>query len=78
MHQSMETIEALPQAIARAQRCHDEGVLLTPTEAMALAGKEAQGNETLFSIARAIASCDEAINLEDLLCDLGREFPHYA
>ena len=61
-------------AIARAEQALHEGRLLSPDEAMVLAGPEARKDETLYSIARAVAwetDCD----LDEILCRLGERFP---
>lgn len=61
-------------AIKRAQVALREGRLLTPGEALALAGPEARRDETLFSIARAVA-IETGGDQADILCRLGERFP---
>lgn len=74
LRQSPETLAAFALAAAFAEQCLSEGRLLNSHEAMALAGGEARGKETLYSIARAFAQSED-VDLADLLCDLERKFP---
>ncbi len=73
-HLSEESRRGIPIAIARAQAALEAGRLLTPGEALALAGPEARSDETLFSIARAVAT-ETGGELDDILCRLGERFP---
>jgi len=65
---------AIGLADARAEAALRAGRLLSPGEALALAGPEARRDETLFSIACAVAretGCDQG----EILCWLGTKFP---
>ncbi len=68
--------QALAEAWHLAQEAHDTGRLLTPAEAMALAGPEARANETLYSIARTVGWRRDA-DVDELLTRLGALFPAY-
>lgn len=68
------TRRAAALAIARAGIALHEGRLLTPGEALALAGPEARKDETLFSIARAVA-WETGGDQDEILCRLGAHFP---
>jgi hypothetical protein len=52
-----------------------DGRLISPGEALALAGPEARKDETLFSIARDVA-WETGGDQSEILCRLGAEFPH--
>ena len=68
------TARAIEAALRQAEAALHEGRLLTPGEALALAGPEARKDETLFSIARDVAwetVCDQ----DEILCHLGERFP---
>lgn len=68
------TRRACEFAVQRAEWALQAGRLLTPGEALALAGAEARKDDTLYSIARDTAwetGCDEAV----ILCELGQKFP---
>ena len=68
------TKQACELAVQRAEWALQAGRLLTPGEALALAGPEARKDETLFSIARNVAwetNCDQ----DEILCHLGEKFP---
>lgn len=68
------TQRACEMALQRAEWALQAGRLLTPGEALALAGGEARKDDTLYSIARNVAwetGCDEDI----ILCELGEKFP---
>lgn len=74
LHPAAKTRQAAALAIARAEQAFHEGRLLSPDEAMVLAGPEARKDETLYSIARAVAwetECD----VDEILCRLGERFP---
>jgi hypothetical protein len=69
------TLRATAIAIARAEQALTEGRMLTPGEALALAGtSEARKDETLYSIARAVA-WETGANPDEILCRLGAQFP---
>lgn len=71
------TRHAVEQAIAKAQQFLYAGKLLSPGEAMAIAGPEARRKETLFSVACSIAwqtDCDQ----EQILAALEQHFPDLA
>ncbi|MSU23805.1 MAG: hypothetical protein EXS32_08280 [Opitutus sp.] len=61
-------------AIARAEAALHEGRLISPGEALALAGPEARRDETLFSIARAVAWETDSSE-DEILCWLGEKYP---
>ncbi|HEY0947393.1 MAG TPA: hypothetical protein VGD81_19070 [Opitutaceae bacterium] len=67
---------AILEAIARAERALHAGQLLTPFEAMALAGPEARSKQTLFSIARDVAWATHT-DQDELLAALGERFPEF-
>ena len=71
-----EMIRAIRHAFHRAQNAHDTGRLITPFEAMALAGPEARSKDTLYSIARDTA-WEENVDTETLLTELEHHFPTY-
>ena len=71
------TGHAIEQAIGKAQQALYAGRLLSPGEAMAIAGPEARHKDTLFSIACSIAwqtECDQ----EKILAALEQHFPDLA
>jgi hypothetical protein len=68
-------LRATTIAVERATKALQEGRLLTPGEALALAGtSEARQDETLYSIARAVA-WETGANPDEILCRLGAQFP---
>jgi len=71
------TAHAAATALARAALALDSGRLLSPGEALALAGKDARDKETLFSIARDVA-WETGGDAADILCKLGERYPVYA
>jgi hypothetical protein len=74
LHLDEATRQAIELALARADLALQEGRLISPGEALALAGPEARKDETLFSIARDIAwetGCEQ----DEILCRLGEKFP---
>lgn len=76
-HLDLRTARAVEEALhIAAQALHDHR-LLTPGEALALAGPEARLKETLFSIARSVASktdCDQ----DTIICKLGERYPDFS
>jgi hypothetical protein len=69
------TWRATAIAVERADKALKEGRLLTPGEALALAGtSEARKDDTLYSIARAVA-WETGANPEEVLSRLGAAFP---
>ncbi|HEY4300488.1 MAG TPA: hypothetical protein VGM73_06425 [Candidatus Didemnitutus sp.] len=77
LHLNDVTQHAIALALTRAEAALAEGRLLSPTEAMALAGGDASTRETLFSLARAVA-WETGGNQDDILCRLGERYPDYA
>ncbi|HVU15788.1 MAG TPA: hypothetical protein VHD32_02600 [Candidatus Didemnitutus sp.] len=77
LHPDDVTNHAITLALARAETALNEGRLLSPVEAMALARGEARDRETLFSLARAVA-WETGGNESDILCRLGERYPEYA
>lgn len=74
VHPSKATRHGVVLAIERAKAALQEGRLITPGEALALAGPEARKDETLFSIARTVA-WETGGDQDDILCRLGEHFP---
>ncbi len=74
VHHTPEATRAIALAIKRAQGALDAGRLLSPSEAMALAGPEARTKETLFSIARDVA-WETEINQDEIHAELMQRFP---
>ena len=72
-----KTLAALPEAIATVEDAIHCGKLLSPFEAMALAGGEAREKETLYSITLKISQQHE-LDLDVLLTALSQRFPGYA
>jgi hypothetical protein len=72
-----KTLAALPEAIAEVEDAIHGGKLLSPFEAMALAGGEAREKETLYSITLKISHRRE-LDLDVLLTALSQRFPGYA
>ncbi|MBK9991285.1 MAG: hypothetical protein IPP19_11260 [Verrucomicrobia bacterium] len=72
-----KTLAALPEAIAEVEDAIHSGKLLSPFEAMALAGGEAREKETLYSIALKISQRRE-LDLDVLLTALSQRFSGYA
>lgn len=77
LNPSAATQLATTSAIDHVFRCIHAGTLISPTEALMLAGPTARSKETLYSIACKF-SRDESIDLQDVLCELGHRFPDYA
>ena len=71
-----EEEQAITEALALAQHAHETGRLITPKEAMALAGREARSKETLFSIARAIG-WNADVDVDEILDVLVAKFPEF-
>ena len=74
-HSSAAT-QAIATAVTRVEQALRSGRLLTPFEAMALAGPEARSKETLFSIARAVAWTTNT-DQDEILTELGERFPDF-
>jgi hypothetical protein len=77
LHPAESTLHAVKIALERAAQALQEGRLLSPMEAMALAGPEARKDETLFSIARAVA-WETGTDQAEILCRLGERYPDLA
>jgi hypothetical protein len=77
LHLDAATRKAVQVAITRTGRSLANGLLLTPSDALALAGKSAREKETLFSIARAVA-WETGTDQDEILCHLGEKFPDFA
>lgn len=75
LHPDELTRNATEIALERARFALEEGRLISPGEALALAGPEARKDETLFSIARAV-SWELGGDLDEILCRLGEKYPH--
>lgn len=69
-----QTAHGIAVAVHRATAALAAGRLLSPAEAMALAGTEARTKETLFSIARDVAWETQA-DQDQVLAELTRRFP---
>lgn len=67
---------AFEVACQRVEVALHAGKLLTPLEAVAIAGPEARKKETLFSIARAVA-WERDVDQDDLLRELGHRYPRF-
>ncbi len=76
-HPSPATVRGTELALFRAEQALRAGRLLTPGEAAALAGPDARGKETLFSIARDAAWETEG-DMDDILWHLDEKFPNLA
>ncbi|WP_404420731.1 hypothetical protein [Nibricoccus sp. IMCC34717] len=74
---SAATQNAYTEACDYTYRCMHQGLLITPNEALMLAGTGAREKETLYSIACKFSQ-DEAVDLQDLLALLGHRFQDYA
>ena len=72
-----KTLAALPEAIAEVEDAIHCGKLLSPFEAMALAGGEAREKETLYSITLKISQKRD-LDLDVLLTALSQRFSGYA
>lgn len=72
-----ETQAAAAAAVNHAFSCIHQGTLITPTEALMLAGAGAREKETLYSIACKYSREDD-VDLRDVLSELGHRFPDYA
>jgi Tfp pilus assembly protein FimV len=68
--------EAISKAARLVQEAHDIGRLLTPAEAMALAGREARNSETLYSIARRIG-WQAHLDVDEIHSALVEMYPRY-
>jgi hypothetical protein len=77
LHIDEMTAQAVALALERAEVSLQNGRLLSPGEALALAGPEARERDTLFSIARDIA-WETGTDQAEILCRLGERFPVYA
>jgi hypothetical protein len=77
LHIDEMTAQAVALALERAEFSLQNGRLLSPGEALALAGPEARERDTLFSIARDIA-WETGTDQAEILCRLGERFPVYA
>jgi hypothetical protein len=77
LHPDTVTLQAIELALRRAEKALEQGCLLSPVEAMALALHEAREKETLFSLARNVAF-ETGGNMDDILCRLGERYPDYA
>ena len=75
VHPDELTRNAAEIALARARFALEEGRLISPGEALALAGPEARKDDTLFSIARTVAG-EMGGDLDEILCRLGEKYPH--
>jgi hypothetical protein len=69
-----ETERAISLSFRRAEAALAAGRLISPAEAMALAGPAARTKETLFSIAREVAG-ETQTDQDELLSELNRRFP---
>ncbi len=69
-----ETEQAISLAFRRAEAALGAGRLISPAEAMALAGPAARTKETLFSIARDVAG-ETQTDQDEILSELNRRFP---
>lgn len=67
---------AFEAACQRVEMALHTGKLITPLEALALAGPEARAKETLFSIARAVA-WELDVDQDHLLRELGHRYPRF-
>jgi hypothetical protein len=77
LHLDERTAQAVDVALDRAALALESGRLLSPGEALALAGRDAREKETLFSIARDVA-WETGGDVTDILCKLGERYPVYA
>ncbi|HEX2853061.1 MAG TPA: hypothetical protein VHO24_07480 [Opitutaceae bacterium] len=77
LHPDAGTRKAVEVAILRTQQILANANLLTPSDALAVAGKTAREKETLFSIARAVA-WETDTDQDEILCRLGEKFPDFA
>jgi len=77
LHIDEMTAQAVALALERAELSLQNGRLLSPGEALALAGPEARERDTLFSIARDVA-WETGTDQAEILCRLGERFPVYA
>jgi hypothetical protein len=75
LHPDEVTRNATEHAISKAKLALKQGRLISPGEALALAGPEARRDETLFSIARDVA-WEFGGDPDEILCRLGEQFPH--
>lgn len=71
------TGHSIDLALERAAKALDEGLLMSPTEAMAAALRESDTHVTLFSIARAVA-WETGGNQDEILCRLGERYPDFS
>ena len=71
-----DEVRAITHALHRAQTAHDSGRLITPFEAMALAGHGADKHDTLYSIARD-TGWEDGVDVDTILTELEHHFPQY-
>lgn len=76
LHPSIATLEAVAEALPLAHACHEQGRLISPSEAMALACKDSRDKETLYSIARQCAWRYDG-DTDDVLYYLSEKFPDF-
>ena len=74
LHPDEATKRGIELAFARAELALQEGRLISPGEALALAGPEARKDETLFSLARDTA-WETGGEQDEILCRLGEKYP---
>ena len=67
--------KAIAVATKRAEGALGAGRLISPAEAMALAGPVARTKETLFSISRDVA-WETEVNQDEILTALAARFPN--
>jgi hypothetical protein len=77
LHPSAATCRAAELALVRADQILHEGRLLSPFEALALAGAEARRDETLYSLAPTVA-WETGTDMDEILCRLGEKYPNLA
>lgn len=77
LHSDSVTARAVEIALVRADDALQQGRLISPHEAMALALGEARDKETLFSLARGVA-WETGGDQDEILCRLGERYPDYA
>jgi len=75
LHPDELTRNAAEIALERAKVALSEGRLISPGEALAIAGPEARKDETLFSLARTAAQ-ETGADQDEILCRLGEKYPH--
>ena len=77
LHLAATTARAVELALQRAAQALQEGRLITPTEAMAVALGVDRDKETLFSLARSVA-WETGGDQNDILCRLGEKYPDFS